>query len=494
MTTGFTTPRRLAVGLLAGAVWVLALLAPTPGTAARSARAEATDRPNIVLITADDMRLADLEWMPLTRDLFAEYGMSFRNGFSPHPLCCPARAQILTGQYAQNNRVLTNNGVYGGFPAFRNRGNHVGAWLEKAGYRTAFVGKYLNRYRWLRDGPQPGWTYWDPTVTGVYAFTDFTQYRNGAPEVFVDDYITDVVRDTTVDLIQEGANDDAPLFVWASYVAPHTALVLDESGTRVTRPPIPAPRHVGRYAGVTPDSWEDPGYNERDVRDKPRLLRKPRVDAAALQDLFTHRIESLAALDQAVQRTFTALENTDQLANTIVVFTSDNGFNLGEHRHVGKIVAYEQSVRVPFLVAAPTLPAGSSTGRTVALLDLAPTFLEAAGAFPGRKLDGRSFLHATPSDGARRTLLVQAGNDRARKGGRTWDYRGLRTTRYTFTRWYTGEEELYDRRHDPAQLGNRAERRRYRGVVVWARKATRRLGDCAGASCRREPPPPPRVR
>jgi arylsulfatase A-like enzyme len=230
------------------------------------------------------------------------------------------------------------------------------------------------------------------------------------------------------------------------------------------------------------------------MRDKPSVLSRARVDDAAIQTLFTARIESLAAVDDAVAATFRALEDTGELENTIVVFTSDNGFLLGEHRHVGKSVAYEQSLRVPFLVAAPTLAAGTATSRTVSLVDLAATLVEAAGATAARRLDGASFLHATPDDTARRTLLVQAGNGGARRGGREWDYRGIRAPRYTYLKWYTGERELYDRRIDPHQLVNRADRGRYRDVLAWARRVSRRLEQCSGASCRREPSAPPRVR
>ena len=430
----------LSTALLALTLGLLALQSAAPvGAHPRAARAALDEAPNIVLITADDMRTADLAWMPKTRALFARYGMEFRNGMAPHPLCCPARAQILTGQYAQNNGVLTNKGAYGGFKALRQPGNHVGAWLKAAGYTTAFLGKYLNNYRWTQHGRQKGWTYWDPTISGEFAYTRFTQARDGTPETIEDGYVTDAVRDTTVDLINDYAGPGGPFFIWASYVAPHSALFHDETGKWTHTPPIPAPRHRGIHAGATPDVWTDPAYDEADMRDKPHTLSRDRVNDVRVQRLFTARIETLAALDDAVAETFASLEEAGELENTIVVFTSDNGFLLGEHRYVGKTLAYEGSLRVPFLAAAPTLPAGTTSARTVTPIDLAATFVEAAGAAPSRVLDGKSFLHASPGDSARRSLLVQAGNAQARKGGRKWDFRGIRAPRYTYVEAGTPE-------------------------------------------------------
>jgi arylsulfatase A-like enzyme len=488
-------PQRVRVVLLALTLATLTVsgltrLSAQPGSAAPMA----ADPLNVVLITADDMRAADLQWMPRTRELFAQHGMTFRNGIAPHPLCCPARAQILTGQYAQNNGVLSNAGAYGGFRSLRKPGNHVGAWLASAGYDTAFVGKYLNGYRWERDGRQSGWTHWDATIKGIYSYGSFTQTNDGEPIDITDGYVTDYVRNATTGLIRTYAGGGAPFFIWSSYVAPHNSLVVDPSGIRTYEPPIPAPRHVGRYAGVPADVLSKPAFNEAAVGDKPSTVRRPQVSVAEVQQEFTGRIESLAAVDEAVAATFGALDDEGVLDRTLLIFTSDNGYLLGEHRVVGKRLAYEEALRIPFLVAGPSLASGTQTGRTVSLLDISATIVDAANAVPGRRLDGASFLGAVPTDSAQRTLLVQAGNRLARRGDRRWDFRGIRHKRYTYVRWYTGEEELYDRRTDPHQLVNKAEKRRYRDVRGWAFRVTRRLDHCAGASCRRAPSPPPRIR
>jgi N-acetylglucosamine-6-sulfatase len=157
------------------------------------------------LITTDDQRLSDLAHMPATRALIGDQGVEFTSGLSPHPLCCPARAEILTGQYAQNNGVASNYGIDGGFQALRHPADTLPSWLQDAGYRTGFVGKYLNGHHWRRDGAQPGWDWWDPTIRGVYNYRNFVQANDVEPWRYRNAYIT----------------DDDPFFIWASYVAPH---------------------------------------------------------------------------------------------------------------------------------------------------------------------------------------------------------------------------------------------------------------------------------
>lgn len=476
-------PRRRAVPAWLLAVALALFAGPATllsGAPVASGVAPAAPRPNIVLILTDDMRADDLAWMPLSRALFERYGTTFTQGIAPHPLCCPARAQLLTGQYAQNNGVLTNQGPFGGFAALTDPANHVGTWLQAAGYHTAFVGKYLNGYSWEVDGRQPGWDFWDPTIEDVYSYTHFTQANDGEPLTVPDGYITDYVRDASVRLVHEYAAEPQPFFLWAAYVAPHL-------------PARPAPRHAGLYQDVPAPSLSAPSFNKAILGDTPSGVNHDRVRRAKMQRLFTRRIETLASVDEAVAATFAALAETNVLDHTLVVLTSDNGFLLGEHRQFGKSLAFEESLRVPMAVAGPGTVPGTTQKRPVSLVDVAPTFVAAAGATAGRVMDGASFLGGVDQGGtAARTLLVQDGNNSAvQASDRRWTYRGIRTARYTFVRWWTGELELYDRRVDPAQLRNRWHRPAYAPVVRWARQLTRTLERCAGEECLAPGPAPP---
>ena len=120
---------------------------PAPGTATTAGRgtAVAEEPPNVVMVLTDDMRKDDMRHMPHVRELLVDRGMTFRQAQSPHPLCCPARAEILSGQYAQNNGVHHNSGPYGGWQAFDPRST-IATWAQDEGYRTALHGKHLNHF------------------------------------------------------------------------------------------------------------------------------------------------------------------------------------------------------------------------------------------------------------------------------------------------------------------------------------------------------------
>ncbi|MGL5826724.1 MAG: sulfatase/phosphatase domain-containing protein, partial [Nocardioides sp.] len=203
---------------------------------------------------------------------------------------------------------------------------------------------------------------------------------------------------------------------------------------------------------------------------------------------------TLASVDDAVADTVAALAEAGELENTLIIFTSDNGWMLGEHRYVGKKLAFEESLRVPFLMSGPGIPAGQTRDQTASVLDIAPTILGVAKVPPGRVLDGKSLMRfvANPSLGSRQTRLIQSGNITGRVDARLWDYRGIREKRYTYMRWSSGFQELYDRKRDPYQLVNVAGDRDYKRTLRAMRQRLRVLRDCSGDCYRwfRRPPRP----
>lgn len=453
---------------------------------------ESVDRPHIVLITADDMTVEELRWMPRTRRLLGDAGVTFEGSISPHPLCCPARAEILTGQFAQNNGVRTNFAPLGGYEALD--GEHtLPVWLSAAGYQTAFMGKYLNEYGEVapRVVP-PGWTRWMASVVRVYDYNDFSLNVDGRLYDFWGVNQSDLYGDLTEQLVPELARSDKPFFIWQSHVAPHTSCPRRPPPGQEScwSPPTPAARHQGMYDDVPLPSRDDPAFDEADVSDKPREVRRPPLRPAErrhLSELFQRRIESLASVDETVARTVAALDRAGVLDETLIVFTSDNGYLLGEHRLQGKIVGYEESLRVPLLMRGPGIPAGERREQTVATVDLAPTFVAAARATPDLRMDGHDLMPvATQDSGGWATILIQAG-PRGPHSPDPWWYRGVRTDRYTYIHYTgSGHEELYDRRRDPHQLTNLAAAPPYLPVLRELRERLRALRDCAGASCRRD--------
>ncbi|WP_232678613.1 sulfatase [Nocardioides sp. R-C-SC26] len=457
-----------------------------------TAPAEVVDRPNIVLITTDDMTVTDLRWMPVARDLLTRAGVSFDRALSPHPLCCPARGAILTGQYAQNNGVKSNQPPYN-FQALQSA-TALPVWLENAGYKTGFTGKYLNGFG--TDGPrQEGWTYWDPTMIGHYAYTPFQMYNDGDRRWYPNINNIDYINQRTSSLVEEWAGQDAPFFIWASHVAPHGRFDA-ANGFPSSAIALPPKRYENDFANVESPSLSDPGYTDDDVSDNNSLVQsKSKTPREKINEIFRSRIRTLQAVDDGIADLIETLRSTGELDNTYIFFTSDNGYLVGEHHLVTKNVPYRQSIRVPMIVRGPDVPAGVVRQQRALMIDLAPTFADIAGATPLVEVDGESMLPAIEGDAPlRTTVLIQAGpSKQTDDGGAGWWWRGVTTPRYTYAYFYGDRlEELYDRQSDPAENVNLAEDPRYAAVVAEMRERTLALVDCIGpAECSRDFGPDP---
>ncbi|MFC5175524.1 sulfatase [Nocardioides taihuensis] len=484
-----TVALALALSLPSGAV-----LPPSGASAAVTpppAAARGTDaRPNILLITSDDQRDDEMPWMPFTRRLIGRTGVDVTDFISPHPLCCPARAEIFTGEYAHNNGVRHNGGPYGGWQAFVDAGNsdeHLGVWLQDAGYRTAFVGKMLNGYD-RSAAVLPGFDHWNPTVAAPYAYYGTTFFDDGQPRQYRDDYVADVAADYAHDYIREFSAQQAPWFLWISHVGPH-----DAHRNGVDRAPIPAERHADLFPDEVPPSLARDSFNEPDTGDKPSEVRTGKVRKRAITAEFRARIRSLQAIDEANRAAVRQLRRLGELDDTIIVYTSDNGYLLGEHRLTGKNVPYEEALQVPFLVRGPGLPRGEELDERLTMVDVAPTFLHAAGVLADVRAAGHTdgidmWPVLTGRRSAPSTHLTQAGTSSPEvQAAFGWWWRGVTTDRWSYTRWWTGETELYDRSADPLQLDNLADDPTYRSVRRELQDRLDVLGSCAGpAACNQD--------
>lgn len=487
-------------------------------------------RPNIVVVMADDMRVDDLRYAPAVRRVLGRGGLTFDNSFSPFPLCCPARASFLSGRYAHNHGVFWHESPYG-FAAFDDS-RTIGTSMSEAGYRTAYVGKYLNGY-----GPQiskvsgeqsytyepAGWSDWYASIdhgTGAgsgihgstYDFFDMPFNVNGRIDnTHRGQYGTDVIGGFARRLITRyAAEDDRPFFLYASFVAPH------HGGPREPDDPGPVVRDDGkvvRYRTTARPDWvkgrfdriitrapglpRDGGPAERDVSDKPSNLgRLPEINVAeraALLEVTRQRAEAVYALDRQVGALVRTLKRTGEWDDTVLVFTSDNGYFLGEHRkRDGKVLAHEPSLRVPLLVTGPGLRSGERTSDPISTVDLTATLLDIADAKPPHLADGTSRL-ATMADGDQGWSTPVVTEAYRSIAGRRVDpgFRdartsiGLRTPRYSFTRYVTGEGELYDLATDPAEMQNRFDDPAYASVRAELDRLWDDVKDCRGDECRR---------
>jgi len=425
--------------------------------------------PNIVLVMTDDQRWDTLPYMATVTNGILDRGVTFTNTFATNPLCCPSRVTFLTGRYSHDTGVWTDVGPYGGFSSFVGDANTIATTLDAAGYDTALIGKYLNGYR-VTDGAYvpPGWDRWRAFATNA-SYYDYALSLDGtgteAHGSLPKDYSTDVLADDAVAFIETASPQD-PLFLWFAPFGPHA-------------PSTPAPRDAGSLAGIAP--WRPPSYDEHDVSDKPAYMAAlPRLRPAARARLDAFRqqqLEALLSIDEAVARLGQALVDTGRLGDTIVVFTSDNGLLWGEHRFRGKVVPYEESIRIPLVIRWDRLPATPRVDTSLVLnLDLPGTLAEAAGTQLAGT-EGRSLLpllEGTPATGPFGLLLEHYGEGAP-------SYCGIRTKRAAFVHYATGEEEYYRLGNDPFELTNRVASTRWTTQIA-------ALRDIARARCYPLPP------
>jgi arylsulfatase A-like enzyme len=407
-------------------------------------------RPNIVFILTDDQRWDEIDHMPNVRASLQLRGITFTNGFVSNPLCTPSRATILTGRHSRNHGVWSNQAAdSGGWETFRDNGaesHTIATVLKDAGYYTGLIGKYMGGYRRENaDWVPPGWDTWNAfTLNRYYGPNLSIQGTNIA--FSVDEYSTDIIGQLAIDFIQ-GAPAGQPLFLYWAPKTPH-------------RPYIPLESDRGSLAhSLLP--LRPASYNEPDVSDKPwyvqRTTQWDQARQATWDQVRQHRYESLISVDRWVGRIIDALEAESRLWNTLIVFTSDNGFLLGEHRTTGKVVPYEESIRVPWIVrwdAANFPERGRTNGSLMLNTDFAPTFARVAGTSM-RISDGLDFtaLAVNQSRFWRRTIPLERGGTISDTfAGLT--YCGVRSRTHTYVKYWNGFEELYDLSVDPDQLTN----------------------------------------
>jgi N-acetylglucosamine-6-sulfatase len=407
-----------------------------PPAAAQDGQA---DRPSILLIVTDDQRWDTLWAMPEVQRSLVEPGVNFEESFTTSSLCCPSRASILTGAYPHTTGVYRQGGRFGGFRSFEDSMT-IATELNEAGYRTGFFGKYLDSYQHdaLTGYVPPGWDRW---VAFVHSqFFDFGLTIDGVVERYgsePDDYSTDVLASHTEDFIR---GTEGPVFALFVPAAPHA-------------PALPAPTDAGGFADLP--VWRPPSFDEADRSDKPthmQILKPVGPERTEnLEILRRNQYRSLQSVDRAVGRLLDALEDTGRLDDALVIFTSDNGLLWGEHRWLKKEVPYEEAIRVPLIIRADAVVGedARTNDQLVANIDLAPTIAAAAGVeLPDA--DGRSLLPllAGRREKWRQALLIE----HMRGTNPIPTYCAVRTSRYLFASYETGERELYDLEADPFQL------------------------------------------
>jgi N-acetylglucosamine-6-sulfatase len=465
-----------------GAALLLALVigAGIAGSAGAGS-AQAPTRPNVVVIMTDDQTVESLRVMGNVRTLLGGEGTTFANNFASFPLCCPSRSTFLTGQYAHNHTVMGNAPPSGGFVKL-DHSNTLPVWLQRAGYRTVHIGKYLNGYgqRSATEIP-PGWTEWYGSVDpSTYQYYSYTLNENGRTVRYGADqasYQADVYTRKAVDAVRRLA-PAGPFFLNVAYLGPHSGGPREPDDPANLATPVPAPRHRNRFAAEPLPAT--PAFNEADVSDKPSGIRgRPLIGparVAAITEAYRQRLESLLAIDEGVGELVNALRTAGVLDRTLIVFTSDNGFFHGEHRvQTGKVLHYEPSTRVPLILRGPGIPHGVVRPQLVANIDVAPTIVAATGAAAGRAMDGRP-LQPFARDG-----LLYSGRDILLE---TPSYSALRSPRYVYVEHASKEQELYDLAVDPYELASLHASAAHAPLKAELAARLAKLRVCAAGACR----------
>ncbi len=486
-----------AVALLALAAVAAGLWAGQAGTHSEAAgRAKAAQGPpNVVVIETDDQTLESMKVMHNTNSLIGGQGVKFTNSFVNYSLCCPSRATFLTGQYAHNHRVVSNQGKTGGFGRFESlhAHNNLAVWLHSAGYYTALVGKYLNLYA-NRPPVPPGWSEWRAAAPDDQKVYDYTFNNNGTLVRYHTDpadHKQDVLTRTAVDLIGRRSPQPTPFFLWLAYTAPHVAE--QDSSPNPPQNCNDAAKPPPRYSHTfdTAPLPKPPNFNEADTSDKPASIQAWNLltadQIADIQRKYRCELESLLAVDQGVKKVVDALRASGELDHTLVIYTSDNGYFHGEHRIPdGKMRPYEESIRVPLQMRGPGIPRGVKIAPPVINADLAPTIVDAANADARLTMDGRSLLPVIthPASDRDRQLLIEEPGPLA--GVQAWGpgFEAIRTPRYMYVEYEEERPELYDLKQDPFELQSLANYPAYASTKATLAARLHKLENCAGRSCR----------
>ena len=404
-------------------------------------------RPNFLIIYTDDQRYDSMAYMPRTKKLIFDEGVSFNHGYITTPLCGPSRCSLFTGMYAHTHGIRENQDSGFDLTTFAGR-------LRKSGYYTGLVGKYLNEWR-VKDAPSPDFDYWRAISRGE------SRYNN--PDIMVDgewvrhqgDYITDAFGDYCLEFIDRASQKPKPFCLYFAPNAPHEpATPADEDKfLHIDLPPFP------------------PSFNEEDISDKPRWIaeKEPLFDEQKIHEINEFRNDqllTLRSLDRNIERIIQKLDEKDLLDSTVILFLSDNGKLWGEHRLTSKNSFYEEAARVPFALRYPPLvPTPYVEETPVANIDIAPTLYDLARIPVADGVDGESLVPLLLTQkSSREGVLIEGWPGRGH-------YAAYHCGDYVYAETKGDKAEFYDLKKDPYQLENAIDEPEYQELIAHLKKA-----------------------
>lgn len=418
--------------------------------------------PNILFILVDDMRFDDYHLgghnfvETPNIDRLAKEGVQFRNMFCTTPLCSPSRAAFLTGQYAHHNGIIDNTA--------KDKLSHELMTFprilkEKAGYQTAFIGKW---HMGNDDSNRPGFDYW-LGMPGQGEAIDPLLNINGIRQR-VKGYVTDLFTGYAIEFLEK--KEDKPFVLYLSHKALHPNVIQRDDGSVVNIGEgefIAAERHKSKYHDKI--FTKRPNYGISPT-DKPALMRTIgdlpplSIHTVTAEKTIRDRAEMLLAIDEGLGRIREYLSQKGILDNTIIVLTGDNGYWYGEHGlNEERRLAYEEGIRIPLIIRyPPRIKPGTEIKELVQNIDLAPSLLSMCNIVPPANLDGRSVepLFADKKNDWRKELFFEYYSDIVFPRVQNMGYKAIRTDRYKYIRYHRleGMDEVYDLKKDPYELEN----------------------------------------
>lgn len=441
-------------------------------------------RPDFVFVLTDDLTLNLLSHMPHVQAL-KRAGSTMSRYYVVDSLCCPSRSAIFTGEYPHDDGVFTNNGSDGGYGAYNRNGDPSKSFavaLHRAGYRTAMMGKYLNGYS-PADKAAPGWDEWDVAGNGYPEF-GYSLNEDGTQRYYghhANDYLTDVLSAKAEAFISASALAAKPFMLEVATFAPHA-------------PYTPAPRYAHAASQV---AYPRTGaWNRRPANPPSWLKGRPPLTAAEQHEItvaYRKRVEADLSVDDMIGNLEAELISAGVARKTYFIFSSDNGYHMGEYRLMpGKQTAFDTDIHVPLIVSGPGVPAGKVIRQLTSSIDLSPTFESLAGLRVPALVDGHSLArlwHGQHPPRWQQAVLIEhhgpnesAGDpDRQnRLSGDPPSYEAVRTATALYVRYASGEQEYYDTARDPLELNNIEAQ----GVPAALTRALAALRNChTGVSC-----------
>ncbi|KAI0100954.1 arylsulfatase [Nemania sp. FL0031] len=446
-------------------------------------------RPNIVFIITDDqdLHLGSLDRQLVVQKELVEKGTTFSQHYVTVAKCCPSRASLLRGQAGHNTNITEVSAPGGNYDKWLISGqneDYLPHWLTAAGYNAEYIGKIMNGYNTANYETAPGgWTNIQTSVDSyTYEYNNLVTSLNGETPISYPGYHqSDIIRAMALDRIENMSAQDKPFFLGIAPTTPHVELGAGKWPVPPVRyenefPDLKAPRSV---------NWNpDDAYQQQKaswVKNLP-LLNDTTIER--LDGLYRARAQSLLGVDDIIEDVIAKLEEKGILNNTFIIYTSDNGWHIGNHRvSAGKSLHYLEDSNVPFIVRGPGVPANTTSNLPGAHLDLAPTFLDIAGLTPDNPayppfLDGRSLLANWKDPETEPTQCPINGGGHEVINVEYWgrgeeetpwgviahtnnSYKTIRIVRpdggtYLYSKWCTGEAELYETASDPGELTNLA--------------------------------------